>query len=91
MTRLDDAIAHLSLRGYSIKSIRSLSGGVNSAVFKLICSDGSTKVLKLYPMPTVLDLRKRGELEISFTSICIILIYITCHLSLIMIKNCSGA
>ena len=66
MTRLDDAIAHLSLRGYSIKSIRSLSGGVNSAVFKLICSDGSTKVLKLYPMPTVLDLRKRGELEISF-------------------------
>lgn len=66
MNRLDDAVAHLSFKGYSIKSSRSLSGGVNNSVYELICSDGSRKVLKLYPSPTVRDSRTRGELEISF-------------------------
>ncbi len=66
MISLDDAINSLFCRGYLISSIRNLSGGVNSSVFEVICSDGSKKVLKLYPKPSSFDSRKRGEAEIVF-------------------------
>jgi hypothetical protein len=66
MTRLQKALKDLTCKGYQFTTVEQLSGGINSAVFKVKSSNKANFALKLYPIPTKSDPRDRCKTEISF-------------------------
>lgn len=66
MTRLQKALEELKCKGYRIKTLKQLGGGINSAVFKAGAQSNIDYALKLYPKPTKNDPRNRCLTELSF-------------------------
>ncbi len=66
MERLEQTLEELRCRKYKINSLRKLSGGINSAVFKIGCNQGTDYALKIYPKPTLEDPRNRCRTEANF-------------------------
>ena len=66
MTRLQLSLEDLNRQGYKLSSLKQMSGGINSAVFKAKGSDGMNYALKLYPLPSSNDPRNRCRTEKIF-------------------------
>lgn len=66
MTRLIKALEDLKSKDYKIRDLKQLSGGINSAVFKVEDNNKNYFALKLYPEPTSHDPRNRCLTEINF-------------------------
>ena len=66
MTRLQQALEDLNQQGYAVSSLKQLSGGINSAVFKAKGSDAKNYALKLYPLQSSNDPRNRCQTEKYF-------------------------
>ena len=66
MTRLQQTLEDLNQKGYALSSLKKLSGGINSAVFRATCSGEVKYVLKLYPLPSSNDPRNRCRAENNF-------------------------
>jgi len=66
MTRLEQALVDLNQQGYALSSLKQLSGGINSAVFKATGSNNRNYALKLYPLANRNDPRNRCRTEKIF-------------------------
>ena len=66
MNRLKQAIGDLNRKGYEIRSLKKLNGGINSAVFQTSGSNSMNYALKLYPLPNHDDRRNRCNAEKKF-------------------------
>ena len=62
----NSAIKSLKERGYKIKALKKIGGGINSKLYKVMMEDGDLYALKIYKEKTNEDKRDRALTEISF-------------------------